>query len=378
MTDSKSEKSGDSADGAASTRMTRDTVANTVRTRVLEGIYAPGGRLPTAQSLAKELGASYVTILRGMEVLRDEGFITSHPRRGTFVTAHPPNKNECALVFPIKDDPAILAAQPFWNLLFQEARQNHGNTAPWRVEPWFYEVDPADPEKLRLSKDHVQTIAEGAIAGLIFPFNPMDLRGTPTLDQPGISRVTVDRVDLPGVSRVTPDHAALITGVLDRVQDAGCSRVAVVVAAGMLHDGELKGGEAFIREAAADRGLQMRPYDLLALDLPVNESMLRRYIHMMLSHPAADRPDALVLVDDHFVADATAGVIDAGLTVPDELKIFTYCNFPQKPKCPIPIRCFGYDVQQLLKQFVDVVDKQQKDGTVSHSKLQPIFEDAYS
>jgi len=358
--------------------MTREAVAEIMRKRILDSAYSPGERLPTAEALAEELGASYVTVLRGMDSLREEGFVVSHRRTGAFVAEHPPNHFECVMVFPMREDPAALAEHPFWHMLCAEAPKSNRSTAPWRIRPWFLEDDPTREGDLILSKDHEEVLLSGAIAGLIFPFNPKHLCGTPIMDQPGIARVTVDRVALPGVSRVTPDHVALIGGALDRVKAVGRERVAIVICKGLLDRSELSGGEKRLRKEVSSRGLQMRPYDLYESDLPVDATSLRRYVHMLLDRPVAERPDALILVDDHFVDAATAGVIDAGVSVPDDLFVLSYCNFPHRPKSPIPVSRFGYDVRDLLRQFVTAIERQHKDGHVSHKRLQPVFEDDVS
>jgi DNA-binding FadR family transcriptional regulator len=73
--------SASNAKGKPAKRKTRDSVVHELRHSIVSGAYAAEQRLPTAETLADQLGTSYVTVLHGMETLRDEGFIVSN--RGT-------------------------------------------------------------------------------------------------------------------------------------------------------------------------------------------------------------------------------------------------------------------------------------------------------
>ncbi len=359
-------------------RATRDQVARYLRDAILDGTYTAGARLPTAEELAEQLGASNKTVLRGLAILGDEGFIVTQRHTGTFVTKTPPHLYECALVLPLPDDENAMDAQPLCKMLYDETQASNKRTAPWRVQPWFCEPDPDNPGKLTLDGHQQEALAGGAIAGLIFPFDPTPLRGTPLLDQSGIARVTFNRAALPGVSRVTPDYWSLITAALDRVQAEGRSHVGIVLCSGLLRTEELIGGEARIREEVASRGLMMRDYDLIEGDRSASETLLRRMIHVLLDRPAGDRPDALIAAEDYFVEAVGAGVRDAGIAVPDDLLVMGFCSFPHRPNCAVPLIRFGFDVQALFQEFVAAIDRQRRDGQVSHSVLPPIFEDDYS
>ena len=60
-------------------------VANVVTGRIERGELAPGSRLPAERDLAAELGVSYDSVRRAMELLRERGLIVTVHGRGTFV-----------------------------------------------------------------------------------------------------------------------------------------------------------------------------------------------------------------------------------------------------------------------------------------------------
>ena len=60
--------------------------AASVRAEVLRGAVAPGERLPSARDLAASLDLNMHTVLRGYQLLRDEGLIDLRRGRGAVVT----------------------------------------------------------------------------------------------------------------------------------------------------------------------------------------------------------------------------------------------------------------------------------------------------
>lgn len=61
-------------------------ISDTIRERILSGVYAPGTKLPTVRKLAEEFSVCPVTILKMLEILEDEQLIRCIPVRGTFVS----------------------------------------------------------------------------------------------------------------------------------------------------------------------------------------------------------------------------------------------------------------------------------------------------
>ena len=60
-------------------------VADRIAAQIESGELAPGSRLPAERDLAAELGVSYDSVRRAMEVLRERGLITTVHGRGTYV-----------------------------------------------------------------------------------------------------------------------------------------------------------------------------------------------------------------------------------------------------------------------------------------------------
>jgi GntR family transcriptional regulator/MocR family aminotransferase len=60
-------------------------ITDHLRAAVCKGLLAPGVRLPSSRTLARELNVSRNTVLRVFEALIDEGILTGKTGAGTFV-----------------------------------------------------------------------------------------------------------------------------------------------------------------------------------------------------------------------------------------------------------------------------------------------------
>ncbi len=69
--------------------MAYNAAAQSVRERILAGVWQPGARLETERGLCRELGLSRITIRRALQILEEEGLIIRQQGRGTFVNPHP-------------------------------------------------------------------------------------------------------------------------------------------------------------------------------------------------------------------------------------------------------------------------------------------------
>lgn len=71
--------------------------------RRLERDLAPGQQFPTEQALCAEFGVSRETIREALRVLEEDGLISRHPGRGSFVLHPPRQRSERRLTGPVED-----------------------------------------------------------------------------------------------------------------------------------------------------------------------------------------------------------------------------------------------------------------------------------
>ena len=79
-------------------------VADTIRQKILDGVYLPGERLPRQHDLAKEHGVAFNTLKQALDLLSGEGYIIRKVSQGTYA-ALPEPQVPTALV--VDDDPNI-------------------------------------------------------------------------------------------------------------------------------------------------------------------------------------------------------------------------------------------------------------------------------
>jgi DNA-binding LacI/PurR family transcriptional regulator len=89
-----------------------------------------------------------------------------------------------------------------------------------------------------------------------------------------------------------------------------------------------------------------------------------------------ERPDALLINDDNFVEPAVAGLVAAGVRVPEELTVVGHANFPLPPPKALPVRLLGYDQRAMLRAAIDLIDRCRSGETPSQSiTLPPLWEE---
>lgn len=64
-------------------------VAETLRKAIADGDYTPGQKLPSGQDLSAELGVAIGTVRSALDLLRQEGLITTRHGQGSFVLDRP-------------------------------------------------------------------------------------------------------------------------------------------------------------------------------------------------------------------------------------------------------------------------------------------------
>lgn len=352
-------------------RVKRAAVADTLRQRIVAAHYAPGEQLPGCETLAVELGASHVTVLRGIDLLREEGFLRTKRRNGVFVTQHPPHLYECAMLFGAEEGNA--SDEPYHRVLRSESRKANSLPGSWRVNVRH----AGNPDRSGAAyRAFVRRVEQGSYAGLIFPHSAHHWIGTPLLDLPGIARVatTGQFVAPPGVSLVHIDKLAFLERALEQAAAAGCKRVAVLMPPRLFSTAPHEEEHDEVVRRIRHRGLHTEP--CWVIQIAIHEHCaLRRVTHLLLSAPAARRPDALIVLDDHMTESVTLGVCDTGLVPPRDLQLITYCNFPDRPEAHVPVTRLGFDCHELFRLMIDAIDTQRRTGRVTRTSIKPVFEE---
>jgi DNA-binding LacI/PurR family transcriptional regulator/DNA-binding transcriptional regulator YhcF (GntR family) len=342
-----------------------------LREKIVSGIYGPGQRIPDRQTLGRHFGTSSFTVHQALSELEGQGFIEARGRRqGTFVKSDPPHLTHYGVVFPAMASEASLWSR-FWSALINEAqimqRQTKDDERPRRFS-FFQGLDGHTD-----SEDYQQLcryVEQQRLAGLIFATVPAQLVHTPAMMAPGLPRVAImDKPYLAGIHGVGADNYGLIGRAMEHCRDRGKRRVAMLT-----HAANSAYISSEVVPLAAARGVEVRPYWIQHVDTRATD-WAEQAAHVLFRLPPADRPNALIIGDDHLVEAGLAGVRAAGVRAQEEVEIVVMAHFPWSPQPMIPVTRVGWETSKILAGCIDCLDAQRRGEQVPIITLVPaVFE----
>src|SRR5205807_1358913 len=141
-----------------------------------------------------------------------------------------------------------------------------------------------------------------------------------------------------------PNWDSFFERALDHFASHGRKRLAMLLKPGMPED-----WGPTIERKTTELGLEIRPYwqQILGTALSV-----RNCLHLLVNRNQTERPDALLIGDDGWTEYAVAGLVAAGVRVPEEVEVVAHCNFPAISPGVLPFRRLGWEARQILETAV--------------------------
>lgn len=315
-------------------------VARTLRTRIVGGDFSPGMRLPTWTEMESAFGVGRTTLTRALGQLKRDGFIFASSTRGMFVSERPPHLYRYGLVFPMMPDE--LGWNRFWSALAARAmpvarRMDVEIALFYGIRP---EADRSVKAKL-LSQADSQRFAGLIVVGA----SELLLEELRDASLPKVA-VTSNRLSSLEVPHIYPDRASFLARAVEALRGSGRSRVAVL---SEHRDPFAQAGDELRRA-----GLTTRSQWLLQASA-IHPASATAIVELLLDRPADQRPDALLITDDNLVDMALAGIVRAGVRVPDDLVVVAHCNWPTDRASVLPTLRLGFDADDLLERCVGMV-----------------------
>lgn len=212
---------------------------------------------------------------------------------------------------------------------------------------------------------------EHQVAGLIFPSHPAYFLDLPVMHVKGIPRVALMHGAIPGRVLAIRMDGAYTQRALDYLKQEGRTRIAMLSTPGWLADPT---GQDRLNGALAERGMHSPQIWRQAVDVdnPVGAENVTRLI---FEGNPNDRPDALMILDDNLVERATLGLTASKLDVPNDVTVIAHTNFPQPAKAHVPVTRLGYDIREILRLSMDLIDRQRRGEEVPDcTEIAPVFE----
>jgi DNA-binding LacI/PurR family transcriptional regulator len=342
----------------------QDRLFQQLQEKILLGEFAPGSRIPPRTELAKTYHMSPVTVQRVFDRLVEEGYVHPRGRNGSFVAEAPPHLNNYWLVFP-DESPGMLS--PFRHALTREA-QKLGRKGR---ETFSIHVGHGGNFRQGDYEELLHDVTTHRTAGLIFATAGGYWNETPLRKEPGLARVAFSHgpEGPEDIALIRFDRQTFFDKALDRLQSLGRSRVAVLACSLPSAYRDL------FRQGLARRGMETRPYwtQFVHSHGPAHALNL---VHLLMHPDQRTRPDALLVMDDALIEPAGAGLVEAGVRVPEELTVIAHTNFPHPVESPLPFIHLGYDVPALLGECLKLLVAQRRGETYPHVTLAPaLFEE---
>lgn len=338
-------------------------VAMKLRSQIIEGVLAPGTQLPPRAQLEQAFGVSNVTVQRAIDSLRRDGFVHTSTR-GTYVAPNPPHLCRYALSFSGR--PASLGSWSIFHNAIQQAATAIGSDPQTQFAPYFeMDAKAESPDFHRLLAD----VHHRRLAGIVFVWPPYTIAHTDIVLQPGMPRAGIMADPFVGIPAVSPDVESFIDRAIQFLASRGRHRVAVLGTNVFHHE------EQRVFAAARKHGLLVRPQWIQAASHQ-NAYAASHVAQLLMSARGEELPDGLIVTDDNLVEQTMAGLVVAGVRVPEDLEIVTHCNYPCPVPSVLPATRLGFDCGQVLRRCIEVINMQRRGEPTPQRVLVPaLFEE---
>jgi DNA-binding LacI/PurR family transcriptional regulator len=325
------------------TRRRASDLARTIRARITSGQLQPGQPLPTRVELERSLGGSSVTLQKAIAQLLDEGFVVTQNGVGTYVNDDLPHQTRIGLAFP----PPVGSTTSRFYLALREAADRLSRRNPVMIR--VYDHVAKDGEGLFKLIDDIERHGLAGLLGLAIPWD--ELLHLPAIEDGTLKCASLMAHAQPPIPNLTMGDG--LREVVRAAADAGRRRLGVICSMRQHHGN----AAAHWAEAAGEAGLTLDPdcCQAIAADTP---QTVRSVTRLLMRLPADQRPDALVIADDHLVTPATAGLADLGVNVPDGLSVYAHVNLPHAPVASVAVTWFGFHADHLLRTGIDLIRRQ--------------------
>ena len=316
--------------------------------------------MPIRTELRDTFNTSVATIQRALDQLMADGFVVARGKLGTFVSDLPPHLCTYGIALP-------RAHSHFMESLGTEgsriAQERGLNVRVYQsVEP--HVDNPAYCELMDDCRAH-------RLAGVVFGAPPTGMMHAPKIDVPELAQVAVSSTNesKSNIPIVMTDGQAFFDTAVEHLVQRNCRRLAVM-ACGWQAD-----SQSFdqLARAVSNAGLSLPGHRLLCVPL-TRRHWARNVAQALMLESRNQRPDALIITDDHLIENAALGLADAGISVPRDIEVVAHTNFPVTQNSRLSFSRLGYDVQTILRECFDVLARQKEGRETPHvTMVRPIL-----
>lgn len=354
---------------AADNELRHLSILAQLRQRIVEGGWPAGHRLPTRDELSAEFNASKITVQRAVEALIEDGLVVARGRAGTFVATSLPHLHTYGLVFASPRQEECWQWSPYYNGLVHQAAvlsQMDPGSSPrsnGRIKVYYGVSDPwADTAPEGLAAD----LRQRRLSGLIVVRSNLGWNPSQPVDVPVVSLGGVDDPSQFPAAVDMPWRPWCVRAVEFLVKSR-VKRVALLNNA-VRHVSEIDA----LAQLAASKGLIIKPQWIQGI-FPNYPDWARRSVHLLVDRNSKDKPDALLITDDSLIAPASAGLVDAAVRVPRDLKVVAWSNLPSTVPGILPIVRVGFDLRLMLHMALEQIERMKMGRKVERVRSVPVM-----
>ncbi len=322
----------------------RNELIEELRGRIIRGAYPPGSRIPTRAEMVATLGGSTATIQHAFDQLEKEGFLVSRGKFGSYVSKAPPHLSKFGLVQCLPNCWGVTSLY----------RRNIDHVAKKITRGGDFELsiyEPLMPQSS--SNDYVELlkdISSHCIAGIIFAGEPLpawkDSIMAGALPKAVIGSQPHFYKDLPCVKVETSSFFDL---ALRDLAEHSRRRPALIMV-----DDDIARHAGRFRRLAEEAGLQTRPYWEQGVSWTSRINVVG-LVRLMFNPGQKQRPDSIIVADDNLLEGVVQGLVESGVSVPDEVRLVCLVNRPILPDVAVEYTALGVSMEDVIGKALDML-----------------------
>jgi DNA-binding LacI/PurR family transcriptional regulator len=205
------------------------------------------------------------------------------------------------------------------------------------------------------------------LAGLVlYSPNVHEVLSSASLPQvPGQGRVTIGP-EVSDTPTVWIDFASFFDQAVKHLVERGRRRIAMIS-----YQGFARQYAPLFETTLARYGATTRPY-WIQEPYEYYQIGITRCLHLLMHERQTERPDGLIVADDHMLEAASRGLFNAGVRVPEEAEIVAFANLPFLAPSVVPVHHLGFEVENLLSRCLDTIDRQVRGEPTESISLVPV------
>ncbi len=317
-------------------------VVSSLRDGIVKGLYRPGHQLPTRPEMVEKFGVSIATVQRALDTLSDDGFIRARAGSGTFVVDRPPHLCNYAISMPKSGQ---------WSCFFDSLRgamKCVGQDKDINFREYITSRDVGDRQGI---SDLYSDVFDKKLAGIIITGDPADLYGTGIMENKAVPCVAnVSTFDVP-CPKVYTRLEAFLERAVEFLVSRGRRRIAHLFMDFEAHH------VADFEDRMRRMNVEVRPYWIQSVAMYALFRSATNVVNLLAQLDGDKKPDALIIHDDNLIEHAVAGLLAAGVRVPEEMEIVAMFNYPSRTHSLLPMTRLGLDMRESLKKSVEILDK---------------------